>query len=749
MADAQAAEELPDMSGAGHAEMILNELRTLRDQVAADTEVCVAILDGPVDLSHPCFRGAHMRRVDTLVGEEAGPGPMSAHGTHVASVVFGQPFSGTLGLAPGCRGVVAPVFRDNSGYLSQLDLARAIERSVNEGATVVNISGGERVAGGEPDPLLARAIEMCEQSGVLIVAATGNDGCDCVHVPAAIPTVLAVGALARSGVPVRSSNFGASYASHGVLAPGEKIPGAVPGGAITTYTGSSFATPIVSALAALLLCEQRRLTGTVDVAKVREAIIASALPCLDVGPDEQSRCLRGILSVRGAHELITRGGEVTELNAMYATHVAAPGGAMASRVAGVVPSGSSQAGGDLPPMDPGPPPAPPVNPTTLQPATATAPPPQVAPSAAPYSAPAALHASAYAPVAVAPAPPPDVSTMIATPSVSAVVPSGGSCSCGTKPSGDAPSPPEAAPATAVTRVFAIGTVGFDFGTEARRDTFRQLMPVSESGDSPPIQREPNPYDAFQLSDYLDSNPWDSTKVIWTMNLDLTPVYAIEAEVTYAEPVYELLRAVLRNQVLPEFDANFVSRVSFPGVLTDRTVRLFSGQVVPVLVVQRRGLAAWNEQALVSAVVDAIDLPTVLDSIGIDDADAARRRLEQKVRQMLDKVYYELRNLGTSPQDRAINYMATNAFNYTETIAKGLLSGEVADSDTTVLYSLESISAVKSPYCRIDSDCWDVRFTFFAPDNDRRARVVYQTTVDVSDELPVTLSPMRQYLVGGS
>jgi cyanobactin maturation PatA/PatG family protease len=294
-----------ELSQAAETESILGDLRALRDQVPVDPNVCVAIVDGPVDLDHPCFRGARLRRVDTLVDDEAGSGPMSEHGTHVTSVVFGQPFSGTLGLAPGCQGLVLPVFRDIGGRLSQLDLARSIERAVGEGANVVNVSGGQLVEHGQPDPLLARAVNLCEQSGVLVVAATGNDGCDCVHVPAALPTVLAVGALGRNGTPVSSSNFGDAYSSNGVLAPGEQIPGAVPGGAIALKTGSSFATPIVSALAALLLSEQRRLTGAVDIAAVRQAILASAHSCPDSG-NELLRCLGGILNVPGAHALITK-----------------------------------------------------------------------------------------------------------------------------------------------------------------------------------------------------------------------------------------------------------------------------------------------------------------------------------------------------------------------------------------------------------------------------------------------------------
>ena len=293
-----------------------------------------------------------------------------------------------------------------------------------------------------------------------------------------------------------------------------------------------------------------------------------------------------------------------------------------------------------------------------------------------------------------------------------------------------PAPPEA-----VMRVFAIGNIGFDFGTEARRDTFRQLMPRVVGGGSPPALMAPNPYDTKQLADYLNANPSESTKLIWTLNLDLTPVYAIEAEATYADDVYSKLRAALEYQALSAEDEKFISRVSLPGVLTTRTVRLFSGQVVPVVVTQPRGLYLWKEAAIIDAVMDATD-PA---SLNVDPA-----RVRPKVRQMLDKVYYQLRNLGTASPDRAINFMATNAFVVTEGIWRSLLSGEIVDGDSTNLYSLDTISAVKSPYCRIDSDCWDVQISFFDPENDNRARVVFQTTIDVSDELPVQLAPTHRF-----
>ena len=89
----------------------------------SEPEVCVAVLDGPVDLSHPCFDGANIRRLDGYCRIPLAEGPMSVHGTHIASLIFGQPDSSVVGITPQCRGLIAPVFRDfEERHLSQLDL---------------------------------------------------------------------------------------------------------------------------------------------------------------------------------------------------------------------------------------------------------------------------------------------------------------------------------------------------------------------------------------------------------------------------------------------------------------------------------------------------------------------------------------------------------------------------------------------------------------------------------------------------
>ncbi|TRO55509.1 hypothetical protein E4K73_50350 [Streptomyces sp. IB201691-2A2] len=186
-------------------------------------------------------------------------------------------------------------------------------------------------------------------------------------------------------------------------------------------------------------------------------------------------------------------------------------------------------------------------------------------------------------------------------------------------------------------------------------------------------------------------------------------------------------------------------MSIPGVLTDRTVRLYSGQIVPVVEVKSRGLFTWNEAALVNSVVsnvkeDYTKRSTTLDTTQLDT-------LSTTVRALLDKVYWQFRNLGQSSADRALNAAGTNAFQFSEEISKGLLSAKHVPGAEDNFYTLDSITVSKSPFCRPGSDCQEVTLEFFDPENERRARVSYLFTFDVSDEYPVSIAPAHRFIGG--
>jgi hypothetical protein len=760
-----------------------------------DPEVKIAVLDGPTDTSHRCFRGANLERLNTLVSDAPGTGAMSVHGTHVTSLIFGQPNGPVLGVAPHCHGLLLPVFRDyQEGRLSQLDLARAIEQAVEEGAHIINISGGERSPQGQADQILARAIQLCNDNNVLVVAAVGNDGCECLHVPAALPAVLAVGAAGAANEPLGISNWGQAYRSNGVLAPGENIPGAMPGDRITRMTGSSFATPIVAGFAALLLSIQKKNGQKLDPRAVRKAILESAHKCEPHADSDCRRYLSGSLNISGAYNLIRKGDKTmipsTNLNARgtLASPVAEAGrgaGALGASTSGVIAAGAEEAE------------APQAATAGIQAALSPSAGAPVEPAAKNGDAPAAAVSPPANPTAAVASNPP-LSTSAVQPSANGVVPSGNcGCSNGKK-----------------QNIFALGLVGYDFGTQARRDSFTQLM----RGVLGPTA---NPYDPIQLCNYLDmvegqktwqpstdynfndvvfdskGNPqivtkdgtsgkeepdwsiaygattndgkvtWtnggpvaaaalnrpnysESTKLIWTLNLELTPIYAVEAELAYADDVYKVLRAALRGESLSTLDQNYVTRVSVPGTLTSRTVRLFSGQQVPVVVAQPRGMYTWNTNALTSVVISTIQQQQPPGQ-PLSPSDVAVA--QSFVRNFLDKLYYQLRNLGQSSSDRALNFSATNAFQAAGVVAQAINPSAYglvpAPADHHGFYTLDTVSVAKSPFCRFDSDCWDVQLSFFDPVNILQARLIFQFTVDVSDEMPVTLGTVHSWTQGGS
>ncbi len=261
-------------------------------ETTGDPRVVVAILDGPVDRGHRSLAGARLAVIESVAASEpALGGPATRHGTAVAGLIFGRhgTDSPAPGMAPDCRGLIVPVFGDADAppgepfrpSCSQLDLARAILTAVEGGASIINISAGQYGPASSSEPILADAVARAIRRGVLVVAAAGNDGCECSQVPAALPGVLAVGAMDALGRPLESSNWGDAYRATGLLAPGADLVAALAGGDRFAVAGTSFAAAVVSGAAALLWSLAIRLGQALRGAHVREILLDSANTCLD------------------------------------------------------------------------------------------------------------------------------------------------------------------------------------------------------------------------------------------------------------------------------------------------------------------------------------------------------------------------------------------------------------------------------------------------------------------------------------
>lgn len=242
------------------------------------TPVIVAIVDSGIDYSHPEFAGR-------IVGGKSFVGgdwrtDTNGHGTFVAGEIAANlDGHGTVGIAyPDARLLIAKVVRPDGEIPPEAEAA-AIRWSVDHGARVINLSLGALRDPGNPSldeysQAEADAVAYAYQQGAVVVAAVGNSDdaprtpWPWASYPAALPHVIGVSALTRSGNVASFSNRDRIY--NDIAAPGEDIfstfprnlspPGCPDPGysdcapaEFRHAQGTSFAAPQVTAAAALLI----------------------------------------------------------------------------------------------------------------------------------------------------------------------------------------------------------------------------------------------------------------------------------------------------------------------------------------------------------------------------------------------------------------------------------------------------------------------------------------------------------------
>lgn len=236
------------------------------------TGVTVAVVDTGVQRSHPDLGssqvlGGHYFLHDNGGGTSfegaGGTTDPNGHGTHVSGIVAAQSGNavGVSGAAPGVKILPVQVLcADGAGFSS--DVASGITWAVDNGARVVSLSLGGGASSAEQT-----AVQYADSKNVVVVAAGGNNGTGgSASYPAAYSTsqgnVIAVAATTNANPPGR-----ASYSTTGnyldISAPGGDSPSnnnsaiAVLStwndGAYRSISGTSMATPYVSAAAALLI----------------------------------------------------------------------------------------------------------------------------------------------------------------------------------------------------------------------------------------------------------------------------------------------------------------------------------------------------------------------------------------------------------------------------------------------------------------------------------------------------------------
>ncbi|PEI73036.1 peptidase S8 [Bacillus wiedmannii] len=150
----------------------------------------VAIIDSGVDYTHPDLQANYIGGYDT-VDEDNDPMDGNVHGTHVAGIIAGN--GKIKGVAPNASILAYRVMNDG-GTGTTDDIIQGIERAIQDGADVLNLSLGQDL--NVPDQPVTMTLERAAKLGVTAVVSNGNDGPKpwSVDAPGNASSVISVGA---------------------------------------------------------------------------------------------------------------------------------------------------------------------------------------------------------------------------------------------------------------------------------------------------------------------------------------------------------------------------------------------------------------------------------------------------------------------------------------------------------------------------------------------------------------------------
>ena len=206
--------------------------------------IVVGVVDSGVDGTHPDLASRMVPGYNFYDGN-TDSSDVYGHGTWVAGTVAaaGNDGVGVSGVA--WQSKIMPVrVSDSTGVAYISAIANGIMWAVDHGARVVNVSFG----GMAGSATISNAAQYARSKGAVVVASAGN--CSCVDATAENVYVLSVGATDQNDALASFSSRG-NYVD--LSAPGVSILTTNPGGGYVYAQGTSFSSPIVAGVVALMM----------------------------------------------------------------------------------------------------------------------------------------------------------------------------------------------------------------------------------------------------------------------------------------------------------------------------------------------------------------------------------------------------------------------------------------------------------------------------------------------------------------
>jgi hypothetical protein len=281
-------------------------------------------------------------------------------------------------------------------------------------------------------------------------------------------------------------------------------------------------------------------------------------------------------------------------------------------------------------------------------------------------------------------------------------------------------------------VYPIGKIGFDFVNRTHREVQSQIFEANR------INLDDRPAVANYLADPANQGVVRATELVWTLEVDEDPLYAIAPVGPLTTQTYERIIEFFRDQ-----EAGNAEYATIPGTIIGKKFLYLAGKEVDVIAPSLDSMANWSIDYLL----------TVLGDTGAEEereeagARRGRRRGQAEanaqppgpsrddLRNFFVLLFDKIKNEGRAPADRARNFAVT---------AVSVLAAFLKDAFIRELQFEEAV--VRPSRVRpAGTDRWEVAISFFNPTDQLGTAVrEYPMVVDVNYVQPhlVSSGPAR-------
>lgn len=222
-----------------------------RKKTGADgTGIKIAVLDSGIDNQHIDLINSVVARVDFTSG-----GNLNGHGTFIAGIISADENGiGCIGVAPKADLYDVRVV-DTNGLSDWRIIDEGLRYAISLNPHIINCSFG---CAQNPPQTTINLIHSALANGIIITAAAGNSGCSHLDYPAALAGVIAVGSLDEDGERSDFSQYGENLC---LDAPGKDLYSTWLDGGYIKGSGTSYASPFVAGIIALVLQHQPNISN--------------------------------------------------------------------------------------------------------------------------------------------------------------------------------------------------------------------------------------------------------------------------------------------------------------------------------------------------------------------------------------------------------------------------------------------------------------------------------------------------------